>query len=63
MSEGRDKKGGIVETNPSEYSISKSKIQGIFEPGFVSHRIKLQNKAQDYLNNFSTNKIGGKLYT
>ena len=49
-------------------------MQGIFEPGFASHRIKLQSKTQDHhLNNLSTNKIGrgeggggegvGKLYT
>ena len=40
LSEGRDEKGGFVETNSSEYTISKSKMQGIFEPGFASHRIK-----------------------
>ena len=34
-------------------------MQGIFEPGFASDRIKLQNKTQDHLNNLSTNKIGG----
>ena len=44
VSEGRDKKGGFVETNSSEYSISKSKLEGNFKPGFASHRIKLQNK-------------------
>ena len=57
VSEGRDKKGGFVETNSSKYSISKSKIQSIFEPGFASHRIKYQNKVKDHLNNHSTNKI------
>ena len=40
LSEGRDKKVGFVETNSSKYSISKSKMQGIFEPDFASHRIK-----------------------
>ena len=39
VSEGRDKKGGFVETNSSEYSISRSKMQGIFESGFASHTI------------------------
>ena len=38
--EGRDKKRGFVETNSSKYSISKSKIQGIFESGIASHTIK-----------------------
>ena len=38
--EGRDKKGAFVETNSSKYSISKSKIQGIFESGLASHTIK-----------------------
>ena len=36
-------------------------MQDIFEPGFASHRIKLQNKTQSHLNNLSTNKIEGKL--
>ena len=40
VSEGRDKKGGFVETHSSEYSISKSKMQDIFEIGLASHRIK-----------------------
>ena len=40
VSEGRDKKGRFVETNSSEYSISKSKMQVIFESGFNSHTIK-----------------------
>ena len=44
----------------SAYSISKSKMQGNFEPGFDSHRIKFQNKTQDHLNNLSTNKTGGE---
>ena len=35
-SEGRDKKGGFLETNSSEYSFSESKMQGIFKPCFVS---------------------------
>ena len=38
--EGRDKKGRFLETNLSEYSISKTKMQGIFESGLASHRIK-----------------------
>ena len=59
VSEGRDKKGEFVETNSNAYSISKSKMQGIFEPSFASHRIKLQNKTQNQLNNLSINKIGG----
>ena len=65
VSEGRDRKGGFVETNSSEYSISKSKMQCIFEPGFASHMIKLQNKTQNHLYILSTNKIGkgGKLCT
>ena len=63
MSQRRNKKGGFVETNSNEYSISKSKMQGIFEPGFASHRINLQNKTQNDLYIISTNKIGGKLYT
>ena len=61
--EGRDKKGGFVEMNSSKYSISKSKMQGIFESGFASHTAKYQNKTQDHLNYFSINKIEGKLYT
>ena len=40
MSEGRDEKGGLVEKNLSEYSISKSKMQGIFESSFVSRWMK-----------------------
>ena len=36
ISEGRDKKRGFLETNSSEYSFSKSKMQGIFKPCFVS---------------------------
>ena len=66
VTEGRDKKGGFAETNSSEYCISKSKMEGNnFKPGFASHRINLQNKIQDHLNNLFTNKIGegGKLYT
>ena len=59
MSERQDKKGGFVETNSSEYSTSKSKMQGIFESGFASHTIKLQNKTQDHLSNLSTNKTEG----
>ena len=59
VSEGRNKKGEFVETNSSEYYISKSKMQGIFEPGFANRRIKLQNKTQDHLNNLSTIKIKG----
>ena len=58
MSEGRDKKGRFVKATSSEYSISKSKMQGNFEPGFDSHRIKFQNKTEDHLNNRSNNKIG-----
>ena len=63
MSEGRDKKGGFLETKSSKYSISKSKMQDIFEPRLASHKIKWQSKTQDHLNNLSTSKIGGKLYT
>ena len=59
MSEGGDKKGEFVETNLSSYSISKSKMQGIFEPGFASHRINMQSKTQNQSNNLSINKIGG----
>ena len=62
MLEGRNKKGRFAETNPSEYFISKSKMQDIFEPGFASHRIKQKSKSEDHLNNLSTNKIGGKWY-
>ena len=58
VSEGRDKKGGFTETKSSKYPISQSKMQGIFEPGFDSDRIKQQNKTQDRLNNLSTSKIG-----
>ena len=61
MLEGRDKKGEFVETNSSEYSISKIKIQVMFETAFASHRVKFQNKSQHYLNNLSTNEIEGKL--
>ena len=57
MLERRDKKSGFTETNSSEYSISQSKVQGIFEPRFASHRIKQQNKTQDYMNDPSTSKI------
>ena len=39
MSEGQDKEGGFIETNSSEYSISRSKMQGLFESGFASHTI------------------------
>ena len=63
VSEGRDKIGGFVEMNSSEYFILKSKMQGIFESGFASHTTKYQNKTQDHLNYFPINKIGGKLYT
>ena len=59
VSEGRDKKGEFVETNSSAYSIPKSKMQGILEPGFADHRIKLKNKIQNQLNNLSINKIWG----
>ena len=59
VSEGRDKKGEFVETNSSECYISESEMQGIFEPSFASHRIKLQNKTRDHLNSLSTDKIGG----
>ena len=59
MSEGRDKKGELIETNSSAHSISKSKMQSIFEPDFAIHRIKLQNKTQNRLNNLSINKVGG----
>ena len=38
--EGRDKKGGSLEANSSEYSVSKSKMQVVFYPGFVGHRTK-----------------------
>ena len=53
------KKENFLETNSSACSISKSKMQGIFQPDFASHRIKLQNKTQNQLNNLSINKIGG----
>ena len=39
VTEGRDKKQGFVETNSRQYSISKSKMQGVFEPGLANHRI------------------------
>ena len=60
MSEGQDKKGGFLQRNSSEI-FSKSKIQGIFEPSFASRRIKQQIKTHECLNNFSTNKVRGKL--
>ena len=40
VSEGQNKKGGFVETNSSEYCISTSKMQGIFESDFASRTIK-----------------------
>ena len=40
VSEGRDKKGGFVET------ISKRKMQVMFKSGFASHWIEKQNKNQ-----------------
>ena len=40
VSEGRDKKGGFLETNSREYSISKRKIQDTFELSFGSLKIK-----------------------
>ena len=43
-SEGWDKKGGFEKTNSSKYSISKSKTQGIFKPGFATLWIKWQSK-------------------
>ena len=58
MWEGQNKKGGFIETNSNKYSISQSKMQGIFEPGFASYRINQQNKTQDHLNNLSTSKVG-----
>ena len=63
VSEGRDKKVGFVETNLSENSISRSKMQGIFESHFAGHTIHEQNKTQVYLNNLSANKVGCKLCT
>ena len=44
MLESRDKKRGsgeFSETSLSEYSITKCKVQGIFKPGFATHRTKL----------------------
>lgn len=54
--ESRDKKrgsGGFLVTSLSEYSITKSKIQGIFKPSFATHRAKL-------FINFFTSRIGGR---
>ena len=59
MTEGQDKKGEFLETNSSEYSISKSKTQGIFDPRITKHRIMLQNKIQDHLYIISNNEIEG----